>query len=94
MPVRVMTAASTASGAVSQRRIRGPRPTVLAPAAAAAYEKRHLAVSFVTVVGLNRLELSTSRLSGACSNQLSYNPIAGASLAGVVEMHGFEPRTS
>ena len=61
---------------------------------AAAYEKRHLAVSFVTVVGLNRLELSTSRLSGACSNQLSYNPVAGASLAGVVEMHGFEPRTS
>ena len=55
------------------------------------HEKRHLTVSFV--VGLNRLELSTSRLSGACSNQLSYNP-EFYSLAGVVEMHGFEPRTS
>ncbi len=55
------------------------------------HEKRHLTVSFV--VGLNRLELSTSRLSGACSNQLSYNP-EYYSLAGVVEMHGFEPRTS
>ena len=39
-----------------------------------AYEKRHPKVSFVVVVGLNRLELSTSRLSGVCSNQLSYNP--------------------
>ena len=34
-PVRVMTDARTASGAVSHRRIRGPRPTVLAPAFAA-----------------------------------------------------------
>ena len=40
----------------------------------AAYEKRHPKVSFAVVVGLNRLELSTSRLSGVCSNQLSYNP--------------------
>ena len=40
----------------------------------AVYEKRHPKVSFV-VVGLNRLELSTSRLSGVCSNQLSYNPL-------------------
>ena len=30
-----MTAESTASGAVSHRRMRGPRPTVLAPALAA-----------------------------------------------------------
>ena len=41
----------------------------------AAYEKRHPKVSFAVVVGLNRLELSTSRLSGVCSNQLSYNPL-------------------
>ena len=34
-PVRVITEASTASGAVSHRRMRGPRPTVLAPAFAA-----------------------------------------------------------
>ena len=34
-PVRVITAESTARGAVSQRRMRGPRPTVLAPALAA-----------------------------------------------------------
>ncbi len=27
------------------------------------------------MVGLSRLELPTSRLSGACSNQLSYNPV-------------------
>ena len=38
------------------------------------HEKRHLSVSFIALVGLNRLELSTSRLSGVCSNQLSYNP--------------------
>src|SRR5699024_3383794 len=36
LPVRVMTDARTASGAVSQRRMRGPSPTVLAPAATAA----------------------------------------------------------
>ena len=29
------------------------------------------------LVGLSRLELPTSRLSGACSNQLSYNPVFG-----------------
>ncbi len=29
------------------------------------------------MVGLSRLELPTSRLSGACSNQLSYNPEYG-----------------
>ena len=38
------------------------------------------------LVGLSRLELPTSRLSGACSNQLSYNPI-------LVEVSGFEPLT-
>ena len=68
-----------------------PRPLAPALYARSGHEKRHLTVSFV--VGLNRLELSTSRLSGACSNQLSYNP-EYYSLAGVVEMHGFEPRTS
>ena len=83
------TAVTSASACFFIRRRIGERARPVA-----AYEKRHLAVSFVTVVGLNRLELSTSRLSGACSNQLSYNPVAGASLAGVVEMHGFEPRTS
>ena len=32
------------------------------------------------LVGLNGLEPSTSRLSGVCSNQLSYNPILSAKL--------------
>ena len=40
----------------------------------------------MVLVGLSRLELPTSRLSGACSNQLSYNPI-------LVEVSGFEPLT-
>ena len=35
---------------------------------------RKMRPSLRLVVGLNRLELSTSRLSGVCSNQLSYNP--------------------
>ncbi len=35
---------------------------------------RKVRPSLRLVVGLNRLELSTSRLSGVCSNQLSYNP--------------------
>ena len=38
------------------------------------------------VVGSNGLEPSTSRLSGVCSNQLSYEPI-------LVEVIGFEPMT-
>ena len=29
-------------------------------------------------VGLGRLELPTSRLSGVCSNQLSYRPVSSA----------------
>lgn len=37
-------------------------------------QKERVTRSFVGLVGLNRLELSTSRLSGVCSNQLSYNP--------------------
>ena len=36
---------------------------------------RKVRPSLRLVVGLNRLELSTSRLSGVCSNQLSYNPL-------------------
>ena len=39
-----------------------------------------------TLVGSNGLGPSTSRLSGVCSNQLSYEPI-------VVEVIGFEPMT-
>ena len=38
------------------------------------------------VVGSNGLGPSTSRLSGVCSNQLSYEPI-------MVEVIGFEPNT-
>ena len=34
-------------------------------------------VTLVTLVGSNGLEPSTSRLSGVCSNQLSYEPIFG-----------------
>ena len=40
----------------------------------------------VLLVGSNGLEPSTSRLSGVCSNQLSYEPI-------LVEVIGFEPMT-
>ena len=40
------------------------------------------------LVGLSGLEPPTPTLSGWCSNLLSYNPIW------VVEIHGFEPRTS
>ena len=39
-----------------------------------------------TLVGSNGLGPSTSRLSGVCSNQLSYEPI-------LVEVIGFEPMT-
>ena len=38
------------------------------------------------VVGSNGLGPSTSRLSGVCSNQLSYEPV-------LVEVIGFEPMT-
>ena len=38
------------------------------------------------LVGSNGLGPSTSRLSGVCSNQLSYEPI-------LVEVIGFEPMT-
>ena len=39
-----------------------------------------------SLVGSNGLGPSTSRLSGVCSNQLSYEPI-------MVEVIGFEPMT-
>ena len=54
------------------------------------------------MVGSNGIEPSTSRLSGARSNQLSYEPIFGFSVLSlvpsldirqVVEMKGFEPLT-
>ena len=54
------------------------------------------------LVGSNGFEPSTSRLSGARSNQLSYEPILVAvlyhsfpslDLSQVVEMKGFEPLT-
>ena len=48
--------------------------------------KKHHRLCAMALVGLSRLELPTSRLSGACSNQLSYNPI-------LVEVSGFEPLT-
>ena len=46
---------------------------------------RHLRLP-LRVVGSNGLGPSTSRLSGVCSNQLSYEPI-------LVEVIGFEPMT-
>ena len=42
--------------------------------------------AFSHVVGSNGLGPSTSRLSGVCSNQLSYEPM-------MVEVIGFEPMT-
>lgn len=33
-----------------------------------------LSATFYTIMGLGRLELPTSRLSGVCSNHLSYRP--------------------
>ena len=48
--------------------------------------KKNHRLCAMALVGLSRLELPTSRLSGACSNQLSYNPI-------LVEVSGFEPLT-
>ena len=37
--------------------------------------------SYRTLVGSNGLEPSTSRLSGVCSNQLSYEPVVTAGYA-------------
>ena len=46
------------------------------------------------LVGSNGLEPSTSRLSGVCSNQLSYEPVSRkAFFTLVVEINGFEPLT-
>ena len=48
-----------------------------------------------SMVGLSGLEPPTSRLSGVCSNLLSYNPIATfAMLPRLVEMSGIEPLAS
>ena len=51
----------------------------------------------IVLVGMGGLEPLTPTLSGWCSNRLSYIPIflrANRSLLVVVEIHGFEPRTS
>ena len=54
-----------------------------------------------SLVGSSGLEPPTSRLSGACSNQLSYEPITSCyehfsslALFQLVEMSGFEPLAS
>ena len=46
------------------------------------------------VVGLGRLELPTSPLSGVRSNQLSYKPISSIHLKNVVELSRIELLTS
>ena len=50
------------------------------------------------MVGLDRLELSTSPLSGARSSHLSYRPVIGRGPVGqrpeLVELVGIEPATS
>ena len=45
------------------------------------------------LVGLSGLEPPTSRLSGGCSNQLSYKPVDLPAVSTLVEMMGFEPMT-
>ena len=40
-------------------------------------QKNQVKLTWFFLVGLSRLELPTSRLSGVCSNQLSYEPIYG-----------------
>ena len=53
-----------------------------------AYVRSHLAplAAYTAMVGSSGLEPPTSRLSGVCSNQLSYEPV-------MVEVSGFEPLT-
>ena len=50
-------------------------------------------VIYFQMVGSNGLEPSTSRLSGVCSNQLSYEPVFPRLFQRVVEINGFEPLT-
>ena len=52
------------------------------------------AVVKVLLVGSSGLEPPTSRLSGARSNQLSYEPFPLPFFLGLVEMSGFEPLAS
>jgi hypothetical protein len=47
----------------------------------------------VLLVGLGRIELPTSPLSGVRSSQLSYRPVVSFN-ANVVELVGIEPATS
>ena len=53
-------------------------------------EMRHL-TSEIFLVGLGRIELPTSPLSGVRSSQLSYRPVRATKL---VELVGIEPATS
>lgn len=46
------------------------------------------------MVGPDGLEPSTLRLSSACSNQLSYEPLLECALFNLVEPTGLEPVTS
>ena len=50
-------------------------------------------ISTEIMVGPSRLELPTSRLSGARSNLLSYKPMSVLIDFSLVEMMGFEPMT-
>ena len=52
------------------------------------------AVFKVHLVGSSGVEPPTSRLSGARSNQLSYEPLPLPFFLGLVEMSGFEPLAS
>ena len=50
--------------------------------------------NFKFMVGLDRLELSTSPLSGARSSHLSYRPMGPVSSLILVELVGIEPAAS
>ena len=61
------------------------------------HKKKEQTILLRMLVGSSRLELPTSRLSGVCSNLLSYDPKILARHSGLfylVEINGFEPLTS
>ena len=66
----------------SQDRLNGVKDHLVASQPSGSRHFRHA----LRLVGSNGLGPSTSRLSGVCSNQLSYEPI-------LVEVIGFEPMT-